>query len=352
MKKSVATVAQIGDFDEVIDVRTPAEFAEDHIPGAVNLPVLDDEQRVIVGTLYKQRSPFEAKRLGAAMVAANISRHLYGYCQDKPKQWRPLAYCWRGGLRSGAFVNWLRLIGWDVQQLEGGYKQWRRQVVAELAELPRRLDFHVLCGPTGSGKTRVLEALASLGAQALDLEALAAHKGSVLGALPDQPQPSQKRFETCIYQRLKTYDPALPVYIEAESRKIGRLQVPDALLDSLRAARCIVIDAERDARLELLLRDYAYLGEDPARLQTQIDYLKGVQSNETLQQWKTWAAAKALPTLFAGFIDQHYDPLYQRSQNRNFLRIGSAAHLPAADLSPVAIRALAKQILALPSTNE
>ncbi len=347
MRKSVATLAQIDDFDEIIDVRTPAEFAEDHIPGAINLPVLDDHQRVVVGTLYKQHSPFEARRLGAAMVAENIARHLYDYCRDKPKGWRPLAYCWRGGMRSGAFTTWLRMVGWDVRQLEGGYKQWRRRVVAEIATLPQNLDFRVLCGPTGSGKTRVLEALASSGAQVLDLEALAAHKGSVLGALPDRFQPTQKWFETCLYRALKTFDAARPVYVEAESRKIGRIQLPDGLLEHMRESPCIVIDASRSARLDFLLRDYAYLGNDPAQLQSRIGYLKGLHSNETLSQWKALAVENRLPELFAAFMDRHYDPLYKRSQNRNFLRIDTAPHIDTDDLSPEGIKELAIKILVL-----
>ena len=346
MRKGVATVTQLTGFDEIIDARSPAEFEEDHIPGAIGCPVLDNDQRALVGTVYKQQSAFAARRIGAGMVAENIARHLRERFQDKPRDWRPLVYCWRGGQRSGAFVTWLRLIGWDACQLEGGYKSWRRMVVADLEQLPGRYDFRVVCGATGSGKTRVLESLAALGAQVLDLEHLAAHKGSVLGALPDRPQPSQKAFETALFVALRAFDPARPVFVEAESRKIGRIQIPEPLVQCIRASACVAIEASHAARLEFLVRDYAYLGADIADLQRKIDFLKGLQSNETLARWKELAALGDLPTLFAEFIDLHYDPHYLRSQNRNFARFSDAPAFATDDLSPGGIDTLARRILA------
>ncbi len=345
MKKGVATVAQLGEFDEIIDARSPSEYALDHLPGAINCPVLDDAQRARVGTLYKQQSAFDARRLGAAMVAENIARHLYERFQDKPRGWRPLVYCWRGGQRSGAFVTWLRMIGWDACQLEGGYKLWRREIVSRLDALPRQLKFRVVCGATGSAKTRVLEALSALGAQVLDLEALARHKGSVLGAIPGHSQPSQKSFETALHEALSGFDPTRPVYVEAESRKIGRIHLPEAVIAHIRASSCIAIEAGRDARLEFLARDYAYLGDDLETLCDQIDRLKGLQSNETVAHWKALARQHRLRELFGELIDGHYDPLYRRSQQRNFLRLDEADTVETDDLSPEGIRRLAVRIL-------
>lgn len=346
MKKGIATVAQLDTFDEFIDARSPAEFEEDRIPGAISCPVLDNEQRAIVGTIYKQQSAFEARRIGAAMVAENIARHLRERFQDKPKDWRPLVYCWRGGQRSGSFVTWLRLIGWDACQLEGGYKTWRRMVVTALETLPQRFDLRVICGATGSGKTRVLEQLAALGAQVLDLEDLAAHKGSVLGALPDRPQPTQKSFETRLYEKLHGFDPERPVFVEAESRKIGRIHLPEGLIAHMRASPCVAIEATRDARIEFLVRDYDYLGEDVPDLQSRIDFLRGLQSNEILDRWKELAGQHDLHTLYAEFIDLHYDPLYRRSQNHNFARFPDAPNFACDDLTPPGIRELAQRILA------
>lgn len=349
MKKGVATVAQLFEFDEIIDTRSPSEFAEDRIPGAINCPVLDDEQRARVGTIYKQVSPFEARRLGGALVAENIARHLHAHFMDKPKSWRPLVYCWRGGQRSGAFVTWLRLIGWDAQQLEGGYKTFRHLVVNELMAYSLLMDFRVICGATGSGKTRLLEALARRGAQVLDLEDLAAHKGSVLGSLPDREQPTQKAFETALWDRMRRLDRHRPVFIEAESRKIGRLHLPEPLIETMRKSPCLAISATREARLAFLLRDYAYLGDDVTRLQGKIDCLKGLQSNETLERWKTLAAHQELSQLFAEFMDLHYDPLYLRSQNHNYTRFAEAPLLETGDLSPAGVDELAGRLLAASS---
>lgn len=347
MQKGVATVAQLSGFDEIIDARTPAEFAEDHIPGAINLPVLDNDERIVVGTMYKQQSAFEARRLGGALVAANIARHLQGALAHKPKNWRPLIYCWRGGQRSGSFATWLRMVGWDAHQLEGGYKAFRHHVIAELARLAPQLRWRVVCGPTGSAKTRILEALAARGAQTLDLEGLAAHKGSVLGALPDRPQPAQKYFETRLAAQLQTLDPARPVFVEAESRKIGLLFVPEPLITAMRAAPCVLIDASRAARLEFLVRDYAYLGDDPATLQHNLARLRELHSRDTLERWHALAGARALPDLFGELIDLHYDPLYRRSQHGNYTGYATALQLATDDLSGAGIDALAHRILDL-----
>jgi tRNA 2-selenouridine synthase len=233
--KAPVRVQDRGGFDTLIDARSPAEFALDHIPGALNCPVLDNEERHIVGTLYKQQGAFEARRVGGAMVAANLARHLREHFADRPAQWKPLVYCWRGGLRSGSMVTWMRLVGWDAQQLAGGYKSWRRHVIDTIDSVAPRLPLVVVCGATGSAKTRVLHALAALGEQTLDLEGLARHKGSLLGALPGVPQPSQTAFETAIAAVLEGLDLARPLYVEGESRRIGRLNVPVSLVDRMRA---------------------------------------------------------------------------------------------------------------------
>ena len=347
MSKGNATVGQLDGFDAIFDVRSPAEFAEDHIPGAINLPVLDDAQRAQVGTIYKQVSPFEARRIGGALIAANLARHLHAHFQTQPKSWRPLVYCWRGGQRSGAVVTWLRMIGWDACQLEGGYKRFRREVIDALQKRPAALEFRVICGPTGSAKTRVLEALARLGAQVLDLEGLVAHKGSVLGDLPGVTQPTQKSFETQLHRVLSGFDAARPVFVEAESRKIGRLHLPDALIACMRAAPCIAIEASREARIEFLLRDYAYLGDDPETLKANLDRLKRMLDKNTLKRWQSLADTHDLAQLFAELIDLHYDPLYRRSQNGNYVRFSDATRVVTADLTATGVERLARDILAL-----
>ena len=342
-------VADIAGFDTVIDARSPAEFALDHIPGAINCPVLSDEERVVVGTLYKQQGAFEARRVGGAMVAANLARHLQTQLADKPIKWRPLVYCWRGGLRSGSMVAWLRLVGWDAQQLAGGYKSFRHDVLERIDTLSPRLDLRVLCGATGSAKTRVLQALAARGEQVLDLEDFARHKGSLLGNLPGIPQPSQKAFETRIATVLEALDPARPLYVEGESARIGRLSVPVPLVARMREAACIEIAATPAARLDYLLRDYAYLGDDREGLAGKMGALKELQGKETVARWQQWAREADLPRLFAELMALHYDPHYENSQARHFKAWSQRRSVATADLTDAGIDAAAEAVLALAS---
>ncbi|GAA4323298.1 tRNA 2-selenouridine(34) synthase MnmH [Pigmentiphaga soli] len=334
-------------FDAIIDARSPSEFALDHIPGAINCPVLDDEERRIVGTLYTQTGAFEARRVGGAMVAANLARHLREQFADRPASWKPLVYCWRGGMRSGSMVTWLRLVGWDARQLAGGYKSFRHHVVAQLEALCPQLKLRVVCGATGSAKTRVLHALAARGAQVLDLEGCASHKGSLLGALPDTPQPSQKRFETLIATVLEPFDLSRPVYVEGESVRIGSLSLPPPLVASMRAAPCVEIVAPAEARLAYLLRDYAYLGDDGQALAGRLEPLKQLQGGEAVRRWQQWAREGDLPSLFAELMAQHYDACYERSQARHFAGWPQRRRVEAPDLSAAGIGALADRILEL-----
>ena len=338
-------LANLGGFDEIIDVRSPAEFAEDHIPGAINCPVLDDAQRAEVGTLYKQVSPFEARKIGAALVSENIGRHLRERFLGKARDWKPLIYCWRGGNRSGSMTTVFRAIGWNASQLEGGYKTWRSHVVAQLEHLPQSIAFQVICGATGSGKTRILQALAARGEQVLDLETLASHKGSVLGVLPGQPQPSQKWFETLLLLELERFDPARPVFVEAESRKIGRLHVPDALIERIRAGECLSIDATLAARVAFLLTDYDYFLRMPELLSERLMVLKNLISRKTMERWHEMIAVGEWPSLVRALLEEHYDPLYYRSQNHNFAGHGSAGIFPTADLSTAGIADIAARIV-------
>jgi tRNA 2-selenouridine synthase len=345
MKHGIASVEDLADADTLIDVRSPAEFAEDHIPGAINCPVLDDDERALIGTMYKQVSPFEAKKHGAALVAKNIARHLEAHFLDRPKGWKPVIYCWRGGQRSGSMTTIFRSIGWNARQLEGGYKAYRRQVVATLETLPRQFRYRVLCGATGSGKSRILQAIGALGEQIVDLEALACHKGSVLGVLPDAPQPPQKSFESALMATLTKLDPTRPVYVEAESRKIGRLQVPDAMIESIRAGDCVAIEAPLAARVDFLLRDYAYFLADPAWLNTRLAALKALRGGETVERWQAHASEGRWRELVEELLGSHYDPLYARSQERNYAGFGTPRTVLAETLTPEGIDAVARIIV-------
>jgi len=340
-----ARVADIAGFDELIDARSPSEFALDHIPGAINCPVLDDEERRIVGTIYHQTGAFEARRVGGAMVAANLARHLRERFADRPAHWKPLVYCWRGGLRSGSMVTWMRLVGWDAQQLAGGYKSWRRHVIERIAERCPVLPLVVVCGATGSAKTRLLHQLGALGAQVLDLEGLARHRGSLLGALRGVPQPSQKHFETLLATQLEGFDLARPVFVEGESPRIGRIALPPELVERMRAAPVVEVRATPAARLAYLLRDYADLGEDREALAALMAHFKEAQGKDTVARWQGWARGGDLAALFAELMALHYDPHYERSQARHFARWGERAGVAAGGLSEAELPALAQRLL-------
>jgi tRNA 2-selenouridine synthase len=342
-----ATVADLAAFDEIIDARSPGEFAEDHIPGAINLPVLDDAERARVGTLYKQVSSFAAKKIGAALVSRNIAQHLETWFGDKPKSYRPLVYCWRGGSRSGSLTHVLQKIGFAAMQLDGGYKAYRRHVVAELERLPALFGYRVVCAPTGSGKSRLLQALAGEGAQVLDLEELAAHRGSLLGALPGQAQPSQKSFESAIWAALTRFDPARPVFIESESRKIGALRVPDTLTTAMHASSCIRLEVPLAARVQLLTEDYAHFLRDPDTIKIQLGYLTALRGSETIAAWQALADRQAWPELVTALLAEHYDPAYLNSLARNYTPSPTDQVFHAEDLSAEGLQQLARRILAV-----
>ncbi len=321
----------LDEFDTIIDARSESEFALDHIPGAINCPVLNDEERILVGTTYKQVNAFEAKKIGAPLVARNIARHIEELWKDKPREWKPLVYCWRGGNRSGSMAHILAKVGWPVVQLDGGYKAYRAYV-ANALENPPPLPFRVICGTTGSGKSRLLETLDAIGAQVLDLERLAAHRGSVLGNLPDEPQPSQKRFESMIWDRLRKFDLSKPVFVESESKKVGNLRVPDAVMEMMRASPCVSLMLSRPNRVRLLIEDYDHFMNDPALLNAQLAHLVQLHGREKIDAWHEMANTGRMAELVDQLLVDHYDPAYLRSIDRNFVRYPDARVVEMSDI--------------------
>lgn len=339
-------MAELDRFGALIDARSPAEFALDHLPGAVNWPVLDDEERRLVGTEYTQISAFEAKKRGAALVAKNIAAHIEREVMGKGKDWRPLVYCWRGGQRSGSLAWFLGQMGFRTHVLTGGYKAFRAAVRAELETLPATLAYRVVCGRTGSAKTRLLGALAAAGAQVLDLEALAGHRGSVLGLVPGRPQPGQKAFETALWHTLRGFDPQRPVFVESESRKIGDLRVPEALMREMRErGDCLHVQMPDASRLALLLEDYDFFVRDVELFCRQLDALVALRGRETVSAWQTLARSGRIGEAFLGLMHDHYDPGYLKSMRANFVGFADAAALHLEDGSPHTLAAAAARLV-------
>jgi tRNA 2-selenouridine synthase len=343
-RERTITVDELAAFPDRVDVRSPSEFAEDHVPGAESRPVLDDAERAQIGTMYAQVSSFAAKRAGAALVARNIAAMLEGPFASRPKGWAPVVYCWRGGQRSRSLVHMLNEIGWRAVQLDGGYRAWRRHVIATIEARPAQLSFVVICGLTGSGKSRLLDALAAEGAQVVDLEALAKHRGSLLGDLPGEGQPAQKWFESQLAAALLALDPRRPVYVESESKRIGTVQVPDALLAAMRAARCVRLETAAELRVALLKDEYAHYLADPAALSERLALLVPLHGKATIERWTAAAAAGDFDALVPDLLARHYDPTYLRAIERNFPGIDDAIAVAPDGVDGPAFRALARAL--------
>jgi len=298
-------------FDTVIDVRSPAEYAEDHVPGAISLPAMSNAERARVGRIHTQASAFDARKIGAAIVARNVAAHLDGPLADKPGGWRPLVYCWRGGQRSGAVATILSQIGWRAETVVGGYRSYRRLVVRMLHDDPLPQRIVLLDGNTGSGKTDLLYRLAARGLQVLDLEGAAAHRGSLFGAV-DQAQPTQKAFESRLARELARADPGRPLVVEAESSKIGDLLVPPSLWAAMTAAAAIRVAAPLPARAGYLARAYADLTADRAALHARLARLIPFHGHDTVAAWQELAAQGRDAALAAQLMARHYDPRYAK----------------------------------------
>jgi len=336
----------LGSYSEVIDARSESEFAEDHLPLAVNWPSLKDDERSLVGTHYKQISAFDARKLGAALVAKNIAAHIERDVLAKPREWQPLLYCWRGGKRSGSLALVLDQIGFKVTLVTGGYKAFRAAMLLDLPQLAGRFDYRVVCGTTGSGKTRLLQALKAEGAQVLDLEALANHRSSVLGQIPGCPQPSQKGFDSLVWATLKGFDPALPVYVESESKKVGNVAVPEGLITAMRAAPCLQLDLSEDERVALLLEDYDFFVKDIEFFCEKLTALTLARGKETVSRWQQSSRNGDVASVVRELLVLHYDPVYMQSIKRNFEQYPHAEVLTPRDRSLAAMGELARHMLA------
>ena len=339
-------LAQLNTFNTIIDARSESEYALDRLPGAANWPTLNNQERHAVGTEYKQVSAFDARKRGAVMAARNIARHIETHCADKPKGWKPLVYCWRGGQRSGSLSLVLSQIGFDVHIIDGGYKAFRAEMVIDTARLATIFDYRVICGPTGSGKTRLLTSLAAAGAQVLDLEALAEHRSSVLGLIPGQPQPSQKHFDTRIWDALRKLDPSHVVWAESESKKVGNVSVPDALMAALRASHCARLELPVEERVKLLMEDYDFFVKDPVFFCERLDVLKDLRGNAVIDDWKARVHAGLVEGVVRELLEIHYDPGYASSTRRNYQQFDASYVIATGSRADLSERSFSQNLIA------
>ena len=331
------------DYDLIIDARCPREYREDHIPGAVNMPVVNDDEYAEVGTLHRT-DKMEAYRIGAQYSLKNIARHLDDDFTGYNSNSRILVYCFRGGKRSKIWCDVLEKIGYKVERLNGGWKEYRRWINEQLATLPTKFRYNVLSGPTNCGKTRLLYALREAGAQVLDLEEIALHRGSILGAIPGTPQPSQKFFDSQLNRYISSFDPTLPIWVEAESKKIGNVQLPIKLLDAMRVGIIIQIDTAMPQRVLLCREDYRHLEEDPMGMLERLKFLRPLVGGEEFSAWEALANSHRMPELFERLMRNHYDPAYRRSILRNYPAIDASPHVALHDLSATGLLPVAESM--------
>lgn len=344
MARMAIPLGTLGGFSTIIDARSEDEHALDHLPGAVNWPSLTNEERIFVGTMYKQLGAFDAQKHGAAMVAANIARHIQREVLTLPKSWQPLIYCWRGGKRSGSLSLVLGQIGFKVNLIEGGYKAFRAALVEDIPKRVAPLQFKVISGPTGSGKTRLLQALIAEGAQVLDLEDLACHRSSVLGHIPGQPQPSQKHFDTLVWQALRSFDPTRPVFVESESRKVGNLSVPESLMLAMRESPCFELQISLEERVALLMEDYNFFVQDHDLFCRRLDALVAIRGKAVVEAWKDRVNTGHIEDVVRDLLVLHYDPTYASSMVRNFTQNAQAIACVADNRHAESLRKVAQAL--------
>ncbi|XP_067677804.1 tRNA 2-selenouridine synthase-like isoform X2 [Haliotis asinina] len=304
---------------ELIDVRTENEFSVDHIPGARNLPVLTQAQHVEVGTQYSNNA-FQARKLGARYVTSCISRHIENYFLSKDENYSPLVYCWRGGQRSSSLAMVLAEIGFRVYVLKGGYKSYRHIVTTDLDILPREMNFRVISGLTGSGKTFLLHQLSERGQQVLDLEGLACHKGSTLGLWHNHTQPSQKMWESLLRDKMAQLDSSRPVWVESESRRIGKVTIPGTLFDKMCEGQRYEVNLPMSERVCHIMNGYPHWISDVEKLKTTLAPLARFVGKKKVYDWYDLLAHDRFTEFVESILRDHYDPTYTKSQAKALVR--------------------------------
>ena len=330
-------------YDTIIDVRSPSEFEIDHIVGAINCPILYDDERQKVGTIYKQISSFKAKIIGSSLSAKNIAFHIEKEFLEKKGSWKPLIYCWRGGQRSKAFSIVLSEVGWRTYQLSGGYKEYRNDIIKYLDNIGMKLKIILISGKTGSAKTKILHSIRDQGAQILDLEGLARHKGSLLGAIPNLKQPSQKFFESLLFYEINKLNLKKNIFIEAESSKVGNVHIPKSIWSNMILSKRIEVVADVNTRAKFLIDDYQYMCKNPILIKPMIKGLKSRLSNNLIDSWEKLIDEKKWFELTKSFLENHYDSSYSSNTIKNDRKV--IRELQATTLNNDDIKNIAKIII-------
>tara|TARA_B110000261_G_scaffold76342_1_gene88267 strand:+ start:644 stop:1687 length:1044 start_codon:yes stop_codon:yes gene_type:complete len=330
-------------YDTIIDVRSPSEFEIDHIVGAINCPILYDDERQKVGTIYKQISSFKAKIIGSSLSAKNIAFHIEKEFLEKKGSWKPLIYCWRGGQRSKAFSIVLSEVGWRTYQLSGGYKEYRNDIIKYLDNIGMKLKIILISGKTGSAKTKILHSIRDQGAQILDLEGLARHKGSLLGAIPNLKQPSQKFFESLLFYEINKLNLKKNIFIEAESSKVGNVHIPKSIWSNMILSKRIEVVADVNTRAKFLIDDYQYMCKNPILIEPMIKGLKTRLSNNLIDSWEKLIDEKKWFELTKSFLENHYDSSYSSNTIKNDRKV--IREVQATTLNNENIKNIAKIII-------
>ncbi|MCD6187484.1 MAG: tRNA 2-selenouridine(34) synthase MnmH [Desulfuromusa sp.] len=294
----------------IIDVRTPAEFAEVTIPGAVNVPIFSNEERIEIGTVFKQQGKRDARKLGVKLVAPNIPMLM-----DRVEELREgypgpvIVFCWRGGMRSLAMTSFMNLAGIPARQLLGGHKGFRRKIL-DYFEQQQWPPVFVLRGLTGTGKTRVLQQLAKMDYPVVDLEGLANHRGSAFGALGLEPQPSQKKFEALLWARLEELKESPYLVTEGESLHIGRVLVPKTFHQAMQIQPSLWITASLEVRTQIILEDYPALDQLKEQFEKPINALKERLGGKVVAEFLDLLDSGQWDKLVRELMVRYYDPLY------------------------------------------
>lgn len=292
----------------LIDVRTPKEFEEEGIPGAINIPLLLDDERINVGTAYKQNSPEKAKELGIEAISKRLPE-VFKEVQKYAKG-RLAFYCAKGGMRSGAMAALFSALGYKTWKLDGGYKAYRQYILETIPKLNKEIKYYILHGKTGIGKTKILEKLEERGYSVLNLEKMADHKGSFFGGVCEKREQNQKRFESLIFEYLYKNKPDY-ILAESESKRIGNVYVPESIFNSLASGKHLSLETTIEERVKIINEDYSGATQD--ELQQCLDKVARYIDKEKYIKYSNLLKKNEIDELSKLLMKEYYDPLYQKS---------------------------------------